>query len=211
MNKNRRRIRGRCRALSVAITGLPASGKSTVLEEFRRAGFETVDADELARKEFYKSSNLKKIKKIFGTVDRKEIAARIFSDGFLKKKLERIIHPGVIKGLKLLARRAKTQKKFFAAEVPLLFEKKLERIFDISVAVFSISSDCLNRILGKKGIGAPKIARLMIKSHLPSSEKARRADFVLMNKSGIKSLRLRARKIAESLIMQKTGYIRRGN
>lgn len=181
--------------LTVAITGIPGSGKSVVLEEFRRAGFYAVDADELSRREFYKKENLRRIKKIFGVTDRRQIAEKVFSNSLLRRKLERIIHPGVIKKLKQLVSSLKKRKAPLAAEVPLLFEKNLDKLFDFSVVVFAPVTSALSRLVKSKKI-SPFMAQKMIKAHLPSSEKARRANFVLTNKSSINQLRHSSKHLA---------------
>ncbi len=186
---------------SVAITGIPSSGKSTVLKEFCAAGFQTIDADDLAKKEFYKKKNLAAIKKIFNTTDRRIIAEKIFSSEVLRRKLEKIIHPAVIRELKSLLIHYSKKSKPLAVEVPLLFEKKLDKLFDITITVHCKNSCAVKRLVNKKKI-SPVIALQMIKSHIPSTQKTARSDFVLVNKSSISLLRSISRKLAQRLLSQ---------
>lgn len=167
----------------MGITGLPASGKTTALKTFARAGFATVSADALARAEYASPENRRRVKKEFGALSRKDVAAMIFSDDKKRILLETIIHPGVIRELRTLVRRARDRGKPFAAEVPLLFEKNLEKMFNTIVTVAAPRHILLTRMAAK---GIPRrTAAGMIGSHLPQSQKAARSDEVVSNAGSI--------------------------
>jgi len=69
----------------IGLTGGIASGKTTVLNEFKKLGIKTISCDEIAKK-IYKRTNVhKRIKKLFGTSNRKKIAKIIFSDSAKRK------------------------------------------------------------------------------------------------------------------------------
>lgn len=171
----------------MGITGCPASGKSEALKEFRRAGFRVVSADDIARREFARPRELRSIKKIFGTTSRREIARAVFSDEKKRRALERIVHPGVIKELRRLVSRARRRLKPFAAEVPLLFEKKLSKLFNTIVTITAPRPILLSR-LQSQGIER-RMALGMIHSHMPQSEKAARSDMAIRNAGSSKDFR----------------------
>ena len=177
----------------VGITGLPASGKTTVLRAFARAGFKTLSADDLARGEFARKGNLKRIRKIFGASSRLRLAEVVFADGEKRRALENIIHPGVIKTILAAAKSARRARRPLAIEVPLLFEKKLEKMFNTIVTVASPRRLIMAR-LASKGISR-RTAAGMIRAHLPQARKAAMADIVIKNDGSRKKLSAALRQV----------------
>ncbi|MDI6757969.1 MAG: dephospho-CoA kinase [Endomicrobiia bacterium] len=170
----------------VGITGLPASGKSTALKVFARAGFRVASADDIARIEFARPRARRSIKKIFGTTSRRRIARAVFSDEKKRRALERIVHPGIIKELQRQVCRARRRLEPFAAEVPLLFEKKLSKLFNTIVTIISPRRLIMGR-LASKGISR-RTAVGMIRAHLPQARKAAMADIIIRNDGNRKKL-----------------------
>ncbi|PKN00879.1 MAG: dephospho-CoA kinase [Elusimicrobia bacterium HGW-Elusimicrobia-1] len=171
----------------VGITGLPASGKSTALKVFAREGFGTFSADDAARRVFARRKTRVAVKKIFGTLARKEIAREIFLDGSRRRALEKIIHPAVIGELRGAILSARLSRRPFAAEVPLLFEKNLEKMFNTIVTVAAPRRILLARMAAK---GIPRrTAAGMIRAHLPQARKSSRADIVVRNVGSLKDFR----------------------
>ena len=89
-------------ALLVGLTGGIGSGKSTASRFFRELGVHIVDADQIARAVVKPMSSCwKEIVEVFtpdilqtsGEIDRKKLAAIIFSDPEKKRALENIVHP----------------------------------------------------------------------------------------------------------------------
>lgn len=171
----------------VGLTGAVASGKSTVLKLFRKAGFPTIDSDEIANQVIRrKRPAYKKILRLIGSsvlnhqkeIDRKKLAGLIFLPGktpaILRKKIEKIIHPAVWDEIKaLVARLARQGEKAVVIEIPLLFEVGWDRKVDLTIAV-----KC-PEFLRKKRI---KRALQMRESfQLSASKKAQLADFIIDN------------------------------
>src|SRR5205809_6000664 len=86
------------------LTGGIASGKSAVEARLRKRGVTVIDADQLARDAVAKgSSGLGDVVKAFGehvlapdgSLDRKKLAAEVFSDDAKRKAVNAIIHPVV--------------------------------------------------------------------------------------------------------------------
>jgi dephospho-CoA kinase len=86
----------------VGLTGGIASGKSTVAEWLREAGFQVVDADRLVA-ELYRpgAAGVEVARRLFGDavvtaasgVDHAALAARVFADPAARRALEEAIHP----------------------------------------------------------------------------------------------------------------------
>jgi dephospho-CoA kinase len=92
--------------LRVALTGGIASGKSCVLSRFAALGVPTVDADSLVHEALAAGSPaVPRITARFGhgvlaadgSVDRKSLAALVFSDASARADLEAILHPEVFR------------------------------------------------------------------------------------------------------------------
>ena len=90
--------------LRVGLTGGIASGKTTVAEMLRERNYPVLDADALAREflepgqEAYKEVVAHFGQRILtpgGAVDRKKLAAIVFSDGAERARLNQILHPRI--------------------------------------------------------------------------------------------------------------------
>jgi len=88
--------------LRVCLTGGIASGKSLVSDRFRALGVPVADSDEAARAVVAPGSvGLARVTEAFGagvlnddgTLDRRALRARVFSDADARRRLEAILHP----------------------------------------------------------------------------------------------------------------------
>ena len=165
------------------LTGGVASGKTTVLNEFKKLGVKTISCDDISKNIFYKKNISVKIKKLFKTLDRKKIAKIIFSDLIKRKQLEKILHPEIIKQLKKQLKLLHTSRytlPVFVVDVPLLFEAHLEKMFDKIIVVYCKKSQQISRLMKRDKI-TKKEAEKMLLSQIPLLEKVRHADFVVKN------------------------------
>ena len=82
--------------LKIGLTGGIATGKSTVAKYFSELNVPVINSDMIVSS-LYKKKEIKyKIKKLFGTSDKKKIASVIFSNPAKRKRLEKLLHPKVI-------------------------------------------------------------------------------------------------------------------
>ena len=179
-----------------AITGNLCSGKSTVLKLFKEKGVETLSADELVHACYRnKEGNVyKKIRENFpnvfdknGNISRKKLARIVFTSRSSLKKLERIVHPEVIKYLKEWVASKRESKSLCAAEVPLLFEKGLDKFFDIVIFVDASRPNTIKRAAHKFGISQEE-AEARIANFIPASVKKKKSHFIISNNSSIYEL-----------------------
>lgn len=184
--------------LKVGLTGGVASGKSTVASYLAARGAKLLDSDRLAHQVMKKgSAPWKKLKKEFGEkiltksgqIDRKKMAEVVFKQPRQLRKLERIVHPPVIKEIGLWLKRCSKNKKTRAAvvEVPLLFEARCEKLFDLVLAVTSPKEAQVKRCL-KNGYSSRKEVLARMGAQMSQAEKARRADAVIRNNGTKKEL-----------------------
>ena len=136
----------------IVITGRIATGKTSVLEQFKYYGCKVFNSDEMVRKIYkYDKDILKKIKNIAPKaiegekINMKFLSNFAFRNNLILTELEKFIHP------KLNALREKLIKESFfynikivVFEIPLFFEKRINSGFDIIV-----TTTC-NRKLQKK-------------------------------------------------------------
>lgn len=173
---------GRRRRIWVGLTGSLAGGKTTTLKVFRKCGWRVFSSDKIVS-EIYESFGLTKedILKKFGRT----------SSGI--RRLERWIHPKVKAEV---LRRLRASNKPAIVEVPLLYESKFDRLFDVNIFVFAPRADRRKRAL-KRGMSG-RLFDLLDSRQLSPSEKARRSDFVLHNHSK-PNLKAQARVLAKLL------------
>ncbi|MFA6280873.1 MAG: dephospho-CoA kinase [Candidatus Omnitrophota bacterium] len=181
------------------LTGSLSSGKSTVLKLFKAKGAIVFDADEEVHKYYKnrKSSIYKKIAsnfpKVFrkGKINRKLLGEIVFTEPKKLKILEEIVHGQIIKDLKLWINKAKKSKRIYVAEVQLLFEKKLEKLFCATILVYTPENILIKRIENNLGLSRVKVSA-RLKLYSPLERKIKCADFVVNNNSNIKALKSKA-------------------
>jgi dephospho-CoA kinase len=174
--------------LRIALTGGIATGKSHVLEQFRRRGIPCLDADALAHGvEAPGTEATTAIAARFGadvlaadgSVNRARLGPIVFADPAARRDLEAIVHPAVyraiaagLRGFELLG-----EYPFAVVDVPLLYETGAEKNFD-RVVVTACSPELQLARLRERGMSETS-ARQRLAAQLPTDEKIARADFVI--------------------------------
>lgn len=181
----------------LGLTGGIASGKSSALKHFRKLGAATIDADEIVFEIYEKNYAKEMIALYFGKevisknkINRKALATKVFGNRNLLKQLNALVHPLVSmelsKGISRL-RKKHGKKKLIVVEAALLFEARTEKMYDKVAVVYCPRKIQLQRLL-KQGYSR-KDADLRIRSQMPLSMKAKKADFVIRNEGSLKELR----------------------
>ena len=173
--------------LKVGLTGGIATGKSHVLELFRRRGIPCLDADALVRGVTTAGTEATQaiaarfgpgVIAADGSVDRQRLGAIVFADDAARRDLEALVHPAVYRAIAAGLRAFELMGESVAvADVPLLYETGHERDFD-RVIVTIAPEDAQIARLAARGIAEPD-ARLRIAAQMPAADKAARADFVI--------------------------------
>ena len=190
----------------IGVTGSLASGKSQAAQMFRSLGAKLFDADEAAKKSIQKGKpSYKAILKIFGReylkpngqIDRKKLAWHVFTHPKDLKKLNILIHPGVIfESLKMIES-LRNKKGVLVMDVPLLFESKMENLADCTVVVTSSRQKMLARAK-KKGL-TKKLAEKILSTQWSLNRKERLADFVIHNDGSLVDLKREVSKIWDQI------------
>ncbi|SDU22123.1 dephospho-CoA kinase [Desulfobacula phenolica] len=177
--------------LRIAVTGSAGSGKSLVCRRFKEIGLVTLDCDVIARQVVEPGmQGFTKITQLFGqeivlkdgSLDRPRLRNIIVNDPKMRKKMEDILHPQIIKEMAAQMKNAAyTDKKAVAVEVPLLFELGMEKQFDVTIVVTANDPDLVKRISDRDKVTL-KDAQKMLDLQMPQEEKTVKADYVIINK-----------------------------
>jgi dephospho-CoA kinase len=194
--------------ISVGLTGNVASGKSTVASLWRAAGVPVIDADELSRRAVALGSRgLQAVRAEFGdgmlaadgTLDRARMRALVFADEAARERLEQILHP-IIAELRTawIAERRAAGDRLVVSEVPLIFEKGLERHFDVVVLVDAPAVVRRDRLVRERGMQAADADRVMA-AQMDAGAKVPRADHVIANAGSVEALEREAARVLAEL------------
>lgn len=165
----------------IALSGQIASGKSTLLSEFKKAGWHILSADQLVH-EVYKEHGYQL----------EELREKARSSNAYLRKLEKFVHPKVRE--KIFKELRKKPHKKVAVEIPLLFENGLFERFEMNIFVYSPKTHRQQRV-AKRGMNKALFEKLEAKQW-SAQEKAAYADLVIHNQGDKKSFR----KSAQDLI-----------
>ncbi|HTO12619.1 MAG TPA: dephospho-CoA kinase [Candidatus Binatia bacterium] len=199
------------RFLLVGLTGGIATGKSTVSEILRGLGAVVLDADRLAHEVVEPGQPaLAAIVREFGrdvlrpdgTLDRKRVAAIVFSAPERRKALEAITHPAIRE--RFLARLAELEAEGFDGlvfwDAPVMIETGGHKAMDRLVVVVTDAATQLGRAVGRDGDRADIERR--IANQLPLEEKARLADYVIDNSGDRAATEARTREVYAALLAE---------
>lgn len=177
----------------LGLTGGIGTGKSSALKAFESRGAATICLDQLAKEQAKPGrEGYRAIVKAFGpcilnedkSINRALLGRVIFSDKRAKAGLERVTHPLILKEMRRLVGKL---SGLVVVDVPLLFEKKLQKNFDATMVISCKPQKQLQRIIKRDGLNS-KEARLRIKAQMPLDEKRRMADVSIDNDKNIKHL-----------------------
>jgi dephospho-CoA kinase len=194
--------------LLVGLTGNYGMGKSAILSAFQKLGAITLDTDKIVESLLAEKDVLGKIRNILGdtvfykdgSLNKREVAGKIFTDEVLRHSIEDILHPLVFGKIDLFLEKNVNACKVVIIEVPLLFERGYEERFDRTITVYCQEETALAR-LGKEGINRED-ALLRLRSQLPAAEKIRRSHFAIDNNGSIAETERQAEKIYGRLVKE---------
>ena len=146
----------------VGLTGQTGAGKSTVSKIFASNGFAVIDADHVARQVVEKGTKcLDEIIDFFGegvvcedgTLNRKALAAIVFSDKAKLETLNTITYP-YITGEILRQIRVHSMKgeKLILLDAPTLFESRADDFCEIIISVLADADIREKRIISRDGL-----------------------------------------------------------
>jgi dephospho-CoA kinase len=182
--------------LRVALTGGIATGKSHVLEEFRKRGVPCLDADHLAHGVTAAGTEAtSQIAERFGqavldgsgAVDRHKLGAIVFADPSARRALEAIVHPAVYRAIAagLRAFELLEHSPLAIADIPLLYETGHASDFDRVIVTLCSRDLQLNR-LRDRGLSELE-AEQRLAAQMSADEKALQADYIIRTDGTVES------------------------
>ena len=186
--------------IKVAIFGKIASGKSEVLRTFAENNIPTISADDIVKELYNKEEVINKINISFKLGDNNSIDRDALREYLSKhpkdiKKINNIVHPLVKEETDKFLKAHPTG--LVAVEVPLLFESKMNKMFDVIIAV-DIPKEKQEKLLANRNKGHDKELK-KINEFSTFDENKNKADFIILNDADLKSLKNKTKVIINKL------------
>lgn len=175
----------------IGLTGGIGSGKSTVSHLFVARGAKLVDADAIAREVVELGSPIlaevvaafgEEILHPDGRLNREQLGNLVFQNPALKKQLENILHPPIRQLIRTRMNEFELAdpEGLVVVDIPLLFESKLESMFEHVVVVYVPEEVQITRLIAREG-WSEDVAKRRIATQMPIEDKRLRADTVIEN------------------------------
>ena len=193
----------------VGITGGIGSGKTTFSKHLKKLGYLVHDSD-LVVSEIYSKPEKKFLNFIkekisqdavnHNKINKAEIANVIFKNKAIKILLERRIHKEVqISRDAFIKKNKKNKKKLIFADIPLLFEKKLEKNFDLVICVISSKKNRIKRVLKNKKFTKKNLNKIFT-AQTTDKERRKRSQIIIKNNKTKKDFIFSVEKVLTDLI-----------
>jgi len=183
----------------IGVTGGFGTGKTTVSGFFRELGAKVIDADRLVHELYGKDPGMRRaLVRAFGRgvapngkISRKRLGEVVFADRSRLKKLTGMVHPRVIKQIKMLAKNAVSG--VLVVDAPLLIESGLTEFVDFILTV-KAPGFLIRRRAGQRGFSGEDL-RKRTSAQMPIRKKIALSDFVINNNRSKKHVKREVKKI----------------
>ena len=174
----------------VGITGGIGSGKSTVVEVFRRKGVECFLADNVAATYYENREFLQKIRILFGdkvfaadgSADKRKIADIVFADPDALARLNGLVHPRVMADFEAFCE-AHSNDPYVLFESAILYESGIAGRMDSVVCVYLDRGERIRRLRVRDGATDHQI-EVRMAAQQPAEQALFMADYVILNYEG---------------------------
>jgi dephospho-CoA kinase len=182
--------------LKVAVTGNIGSGKSLFCNILSEKGYPVVKADDISKTILIGNVEIKsKVIKEFGDesfvgngINKKYVADKIFSSPLNLKKINSILHPEVIKKVKLLTKELFKKNDIVFTEAALIYEAYMEEMFDYVVLITADRKLRMQRKAESDGFSEEEFSKRE-SNQIPQEEKKKQADFIFENNGSVDELK----------------------
>ncbi len=192
--------------LRIAVTGGIACGKTQLGTLIQKSGVAVCEADDMAHLMMERGTELYKVLvDRYGSdivsescdIDRNKLADIVFNDLPELEKLTSFVHPAVkLQWEEWLLKESEAASEGIACViVPLLYEDGFADDWDAVICVVAPEETCVKRLIGK---GVSNYERRM-DLQMPMSEKAARADYVVVNSGTLEFMELQWKRILKNI------------
>ena len=191
----------------IGITGGIASGKSTVVEEIRQAGYQVIDADAVVHDLQAKGGQLyqalldwlgPEILTADGQLDRSKLSQLIFSSPEQQARSAQLQNDIIRQTLAKERDRLAQSEDIFFMDIPLLVELDYLDWFDAIWLVYVDEDKQVQRLMGRNGYNQAQ-AQQRIAAQMPLLEKKKYATLVLDNNGSLEDLQQQVRQALKNL------------
>ena len=180
------------RPFLIAVTGGIASGKTLVSKWFEKKGFKVYYLDKIGHHFLDdKEVNLKLVKR-FGKIilknnkiDRKKLGNIVFNSQEELHFLNLLLHPKIRRETRRIIENSNEDYLIF--EIPLLFENKIEKAFDLTINVSTDKKNQVERLKKDNKFLLEEIEQ-RIKSQMQNYDKQKLADINIENNTTLDDL-----------------------
>ncbi len=193
----------------VGITGGIGSGKTTLSNHLKKLGYLVHESDVVVSEMYTKPKKQflsfikEKISKDavnHNIINKKEIADVIFNNKEIKKLLETRIHKEVQSSRDAFIKKSKKNKiKLIFADIPLLFENKLEKGFDLVICIISSEKNRIKRVLENTKFSKENLNKIL-KAQTTDKERKKRSQIIINNNKTKKDFIFSIEKVLTKLI-----------
>jgi dephospho-CoA kinase len=187
----------------VAITGNLCSGKSSVLEIIKTMNYPVFSFDKETELLLSNDKNIiSSIKEIFpeavnnGSVNKKILGDIVFFNQDLLLRLEKILKPKLYENRSKFIKELKNKDIAFF-EVPLLFEKGTEKMYD-RIILLTVSDIVQKQRVKQRKIPIEKAKKIM-ELQVSSNDVKQRADYIIDTDLDLANIREKVKKIINKL------------
>lgn len=185
----------------IGLTGGIATGKSTVAKTMASWGLKVISADQLIKSiyaepetfDFIKSNYPKAI--VNEKIEFPKLRELAFNDLDVRTNLENFLYKRLPDAFKKLV---SIEDKIVVYDVPLLFEKKLEKLVDVSIVVYAPREMQKERLISRDG-STEEVAENILNQQIDIEEKKKVADLLVDNSKNINLLDKELDKIKKEL------------
>ncbi len=194
----------------IGVTGQIGSGKTTAAKILASFGAVVIDADQIGREVVDRSALLrKKLASQFGggiltpsgKLSRKRLARLAFADEAAKQRLNRLVHPFLLKELRRQMKHKSRQRNVVVIDAALLLDWGLDRQMDVVLVVHASEETRLKRLAARGISKEDALARQ--KAQVPFSEYQRRADYVILNNGTVEKLQTKLQRLYKKFVSQR--------
>jgi len=202
----------------VGLTGGVASGKTAVSQILREEGAYLIDADQIARELVQPhTATWNELIRVFGkgilqedgSIHRKRLAAKVFSDSEQRNLLNQILHPRIKVEMDRRVKEIgqKDPDAIVVIDAALLIELGNHREMDKVIVVTSTEKQQIERLKKRDGVEQEE-AQKILSSQMPLEEKLKVADFVIRNEGSFEETKKRVKEVFQEL--KRVAFQRRG-
>ncbi len=198
--------------LLYGLTGGIGSGKSTVVDLFRKAGMPAVECDQLGHQLLSTGPVAEAVRERFsdcrlaaGGIDRKRLAEMVFTRPAERRWLESLLHPAIWQQV-LEWSRSQVPARACLVEGAVLLESPVPQYRELAglVVVTAPWPVRLRRVMGRDGCSEDAV-RARQSCQLPEAMKLLAADLVIYNGGSLESTRRQVESAAEMLLGESGG------